>query len=133
MKGIAKTNMSKYVMGLTISIGTILVGIASLSYFLINDKIGQGSVVPTIYLIQSVSSVLGTCTAIHKIKAKRIRVMIVMGAMLMLLALSSGLFMDGEFKSVLVNLGAIWAGCLISYVICCKSDRTVRKKKHRHR
>ena len=119
--------------GTTAAVALCLVLIFWSAHLQLQGKIGKGSIDVGVVVVLLLSSVLGNWISIKRTQRNKLSVSIVTTATILCIMLISGLAIDGEFKSVLLHLGVVIAGWLISCLLCLNQTSNSRRKKRRYR
>lgn len=119
------------VFGASAAIVSCLILILGMAKLLLQEKLGQGSTDIFISVVLLVSSVLGNWLSIKSNQKNKLPASIATTVMIASAMVIVGLTIDGKFENVLLRLGAVIAGCVISCLLCLnKSSNSKRIKKH---
>jgi hypothetical protein len=116
-----------FAIGIVVFVGITLSCILALSFFLLNEQIGQGGADILTWIIIAIASGVAADILMRNIKGNRLIIATGAGCMHMLLLTIGGCIAGGEFKSVYGHLLAICCGCTLSCTI--HRNRGTRTKK----
>ena len=119
------------VFGASAAIVSCLILILGMAKLLLQEKLGQGSTDIFISVVLLVSSVLGNWLSIKSNQKNKLPASIATTVMIASAMVIVGLTIDGKFENVLLRLGAVIVGCVISCLLWLnKSSNSKRIKKH---
>ena len=122
------TVLSGAFLGACVTVLCYAVGTAVIAYCTLNELLGQqGSGIGVLMTIV-LSVTVGEWIAASTVSEKNMLTSVLSGAILMLVALSGALLLDGPFVNALPTAGAISVGTIVVCVLCMK-----RQKKQPHR
>ena len=133
MKYDFRRNIMTYAIGTTVSICIVLMGTAILSWLLLKNSIGQGTVVITGKVILCLAGATGSYVVMRKQKGSRFLAAVICCCALISVMIIGGLTIDGEFSNIWNNIIAVSTGCVVSCVICRNNAYSSKKRKVRNR
>jgi len=121
------------VLGASAAIFSCLILVFGMAKLLLQEKLGQGSVDVFISAVLLLSSILGNWLSVklnqkNKLTASIVTTVMIAGAMII-----GGLTIDGKFENVLLRLGAVIAGWVISCSLCLNKSGKSKRMKKRYR
>lgn len=120
-----------------LGIGTaIIVGVGMAAVFtkgILTQKVGEGSAGILVTVLTLISALSGNIVT-GKLQSDRLLVTTaITSTALILILVLCGLSIEGRFSDVLLRVGTIVGGWLISYILCQKMSRKSVKRKRRYR
>ena len=132
--GVQGTMACTLAVGVTVSMGVMLVGAAICATLISQEMITVGCEGYSAIAILVLSAICGAVAAIEKRSEKRLYTSLYVG-MIYILALMSmtALIFDGQYERVGVTAIAILSGCVLAVILCEKRNKTPKLQRGKKR
>ena len=125
-------NISYYLIGAGCAILVCLAGLAILAHTVLTGQIGENGVNIAVPILLMFSTVIGGQLSQALSKKPAHMTLVPTGLFITAMVILS-LLMDGAYRSVGLNIGALAVGTMISWMLCLRNSSKIRRKKKHYR
>ena len=132
-KGRVYSSASGIFLGVACAAVMCLLGLAGLTQMVMMERAGERGADVIVPVLLVLSSLFGCQIAAITASKKPMEAILLTSGSLIMTMIIAGLIMEGPFKDILLNMGAVAAGGAVSCVLCLKSHRKGAHRKKRYR
>lgn len=130
MKKMKLANPIALVIGVATTIIICIVLIAATAKLTLTGKMGEGGSEMSVSFVLLLSTAIGSLLSIKLTKKQEVLICILHAVLLMLISVTAGLTIDGNFENILLRIGSILVG---EALICILSTKTSKRQKGKNR